>query len=136
MKIRKFQALNVVNGYSDGSFRPKNGVTRTEFLKILLNTHCHNYQNEDTSTLNYVDVNKASWQARVIKKSQDLKLINGDTDANGNPIFRPNDFITKLEALKIIVNMSAIQVDQRLRTNYNDIRIPWHRKYVETAESL
>jgi len=136
LKIRKFHALDIINGYEDGSFRPEQGVTRTEFLKILLKTHCHDYNNERVTSLKYIDVDVNSWQARVIQRSEKLWLINGDTDTEWNPRFRPNDVITKLEAIKIILNMSEIQVDQRLRTNYNDVRIPWHRKYVETAETL
>jgi len=135
-EIRKFHALGIINGYQDGSFKPEQGVTRTEFLKILLKTHCHDYSNEDTKDLRYTDVDKNSWQARVIQRSGTLGLINGDRDEQWNPRFRPNDVITKLEAIKIILNMSEIQVDQRLKTNYKDIKIPWHRKYVETAETL
>jgi hypothetical protein len=44
MNIRKFQDLGIVNGYKDGSFLPNNGVSRVEFLKILLKAHCYNYQ--------------------------------------------------------------------------------------------
>lgn len=136
MKIRKFQALNVINGYSDGSFRPKAGVTRVEFLKILLKTHCYNYQNIDTKYLQYKDVNKKSWQAKVIQKSEDLGLVNGDTNSKWERIFRPNDVITKLESLKIIMNLSSLKPSQRITTNYLDIKIPWHKKYIDSAESL
>jgi hypothetical protein len=107
-----------------------------EFLKILLKAHCYNYQDWDMTSMHYIDVDKNWWQAKVILKAEKLNLINGSKDSNGNRVFRPNDYTTKLEAIKIILNMSELQIDARLATNYNDIEIPWHRLYIETAESL
>lgn len=77
-EILKFAQIGIVDGYEDGRFKPLREMTRTEFLKVALISHCYEYQNEDPSSLPYTDVDQTSWQARVIKKAQDLGMINGD----------------------------------------------------------
>jgi hypothetical protein len=135
-EVRKFNELWVINWFIDGTFKPKVWVTRSEFLKILLNSHCYEYKQEKVTSLKYIDVDKNSWQARVIQKSENLKLISGDTNINDESVFRPNDIITKLEALKIIINLSTIQPQKTVATQYDDIKILWQKKYVEIAETL
>lgn len=68
----KFADIGILSGYEDGSFGPFNEITRTEFLKIALISHCYQYRDEDTSTLPYTDVDLTSWQAKVIQKAQEL----------------------------------------------------------------
>lgn len=77
-KILKFAEIWIVDGYEDGRFKPKKRMTRAEFLKVALISHCYKYKNEDTSDLKYKDVDKESWQAKVIKKSEALWMIHGD----------------------------------------------------------
>jgi hypothetical protein len=71
-EILKFAQIGIVDGYDDGMFKPLQEMTRTEFLKVALISHCFVYRNEDPSSLLYTDVDKSSWQARVIKKAEDL----------------------------------------------------------------
>ena len=33
--VKRMYALGIINGYEDGSFRPKNSITRAEAAKIL-----------------------------------------------------------------------------------------------------
>jgi hypothetical protein len=72
----KFKEIGIVNGYDDGNFRPSNTMTRTEFLKVALISHCYEYKSEKPSDLIYTDVDTNSWQAKVIKKAQGLGVIN------------------------------------------------------------
>jgi len=134
--ILKFAQIGIVDGYNDWSFKPYQNMTRTEFLKVALISHCHEYQNEDTSTLIYSDVDWDSWQARVISKAESLWMINGDIDENRNSIFRPNDIITKAEAVKILMRLSFITAQNPVILWYTDITIPWHEWYIITWESL
>lgn len=71
-EILRFAQIGIVDGYDDGTFKPLQEMTRTEFLKVALISHCYEYINEDTSTLRYTDVDQSSWQARVIKKAESL----------------------------------------------------------------
>ena len=79
-KIRKFQAVGLVNGFEDGNFRPQSNITRAEFLKIALIAHCYDYS-DLRGTTNFRDVPSATWQARVLEKAMELRMVNGDTNA-------------------------------------------------------
>lgn len=57
------------------------------------------YSNADTSKLTFVDVDANSWIAKVVVKAVELNMIDG---ANKN--FRPNDSITRAEAMKMLLN--------------------------------
>lgn len=111
-------------------------MTRTEFLKVALISHCYSYRDEDPSDLVYTDVDTTSWQARVIKRAQDLGMINGDKTESGIPIFRPNDVISKAEAVKILMRLSLIEATNPKPLGYNDITVDWHKKYIQTGETL
>lgn len=134
--IGKFAQTGIVSGFADGSFGPKKNITRAEFLKVVLQTHCIEYDDEDTSNLKFIDVDIASWQARVISRAQGLGIINGDVDSAGNPVFRQNDVISKIEALKILLNLSKIASLNPQSLQYNDITVDWHAPYAITAQSL
>jgi hypothetical protein len=63
-------------------------------------------------------------------------MINGDQTENGIPIFRPDDIITKAEAVKILMNISKIQALEPQSTKYRDIIVDWHIPYIEHGEAL
>jgi hypothetical protein len=123
----KFAQIGIIDGFEDSTFKPLQEMTRTEFLKIALISHCYEYNNEDTSSLIYTDVDLTSWQARVIKKAESLGMINGDKTEEGIPVFRPNDVITKAEALKILMNISRIDAQEKESLLYTDISVDWHK---------
>lgn len=135
-QILKFADIGIVDGYKDGTFRPQADITRAEFLKIALISHCYEYRNENPNDLLYTDVDLSSWQAKVIQKAQELGMINGDSTEEGIPIFRPDDIITKAEAVKILMNISEIQSQQLQELEYEDISVDWHRGYIQNGQSL
>ena len=55
--IIKFKDKNIISGYSDGSFKPDNSVTRAEFAKIIALAFGLQEKNE----LNYDDVKAGNW---------------------------------------------------------------------------
>jgi hypothetical protein len=63
-------------------------------------------------------------------------MINGDIDKNGNSVFRPNDIISKAEAVKLLMRLSVIDVNNPVNLGYTDITTPWHEKYVINGETL
>ncbi len=54
-------------------------------------------------------------------------MINGDETEDGTSIFRPDDIITKAEAIKILMNISQIQSRELQDLEYTDIEIDWHK---------
>jgi len=71
-EVLKFASIGIVNGYEDTTFQPKKEISRAEFLKVILLSHCYQYQERDTTALSYKDVDMNSWQARVISRAQEL----------------------------------------------------------------
>ena len=41
----------------------------------MMRSHCIEYRLEDTSSLEFVDTDKSTWEAKVIKKAVDLKQL-------------------------------------------------------------
>jgi hypothetical protein len=50
----KFTQIGIVNGYDDGEFKPLQEMTRTEFLKVTLISHCYKYRDLEGET-EYMD---------------------------------------------------------------------------------
>jgi len=69
-----------------------------------------------------------NWACRVVEISADNSII---TKANSN--FRPEDKITKIEALAILLKWAKIDVTQFTSSNFSDVSIPWQINIVNTA---
>lgn len=114
-----------------GYFYPDLNTTRAEFLKIALKAFGHDYSDVDTSNLTYVDINKDSWQAKVAMKAVSKWFISTFNDR-----FRPNDSITRIEALKILLNAAWIDTMETDYTTFTDVNVWWMKKYVEKSKAL
>lgn len=130
--IQQFRDLNLVHGTTDGNFEPTREITRVEFTKLVLLSHCHNYEQEDTTTPLFTDLTPNTWEARVARKARELGIIHGYQDNS----FQPKELITKAEALKILLRMAYIQTDKPDTLGYIDITTQWHTPYIEVAQTL
>ncbi len=141
--INDLSNKGIMNGNTSGLlnpvwvFEPWRETTRTEFLKIALRAYCYEYINENTASLTFADVDKNDWKAKVIKKWVDLGIV---TAANTN--FRPNDSISRAEAIKMLLRVAQTRntvytVDTSVTTSsFNDLSATWQAKYVEKAKAL
>lgn len=93
--ILQLSSLGFVNGYSDSSFRPNNEITRAEFAKLI--TNILEIEEIPLSSQSEFDDISNSWAKNEIELCNKLGLVNG---YNGS--FRPNDPITRAEAVTII----------------------------------
>ncbi|EKE28074.1 MAG: S-layer protein [uncultured bacterium (gcode 4)] len=88
-------------------FRPNDPVTRAEALTMLLNAA--KISSPSGVTTNFVDIpTETSWAIRYITKAQELWIISWQISVSWDPIFRPNDSITRAEAVRIIKNTLAL----------------------------
>jgi len=83
----------VLEGYSDGTFKPENTISRAEFLKIAM----FDYDFENASEGCFEDV-KDEWFEKYVCKAFDLGFVSGYPDGT----FRPSDPVSFAEASKII----------------------------------
>jgi len=109
-KISALAALNLFNGYPDGTFKPDNTITRAELTSILVKAA--GYVTPEASVTSeavaqsFMDVNKDSWAAFYIKKGVDLKYVSGYFDGT----FKPSKAITRAEGVLIISKFASLEI--------------------------
>lgn len=135
-EIQNFVDKGYVNGYEDHTFKPNNYITRAEFIKLVSKYFGYlYYENLDyLSMKNYKDVNKNDWFYNYICTLVGFDYINGY-----DGYMRPNDYITREEATKIIVSTEHVYVESLDNlNNFNDKNnvSPWAKDYVEQAVKL
>lgn len=84
---------NLMKGYSDGTFRGDNSITRGEFVTIVYRFSAPSYVGSDKFT----DIAN-HWAAGYINALADSGLITGYMDGT----FRPEQYITRAEAIVIL----------------------------------
>ena len=94
------QALGIVNGYPDGTFRPNNTVTRAQYITMLYNM----YGKPDVSgySLNFKDKNSISGPyVDAVKWGVATGIVSG----YGDNTFRPNRPVTRAQYITMLYNM-------------------------------
>jgi hypothetical protein len=121
----------IVNGYSDGTFKPTKYVTRAEGLKLIM---------EGTNTslasgkLSFKDVKSSDWAVKYIYTAQKKKIASG----YGDNTFKPNNTVSKAEFLKILFNTMDIEVTGKVAVSpYSDVDSDtWYAAYFAKAKEL
>lgn len=85
----------LITGYPDGSFKPNANITRAEFATIAIRFFLE--EDVEINENNLTDV-KGHWAEANINLAYALGLINGYPDGT----FRPNQLITRAEAMTIV----------------------------------
>ncbi len=102
--ITYLQEKGVVQGYSDGTYRPYNSINRAEFLKITLGA----IHTKLTNTGNCFPDISTEWYASYVCTAKSLGIVSGYSDG----YFRAANSINLAEALKITLNAYKISVSQ------------------------
>lgn len=118
--IQYLAGNGLINGYEDGTFRPKKEISRAEAVQIVVNA----FQLSGTGRKStFTDTNN-HWAERsgAISIAQEAGVISGD----GSGKFRPNDTITRAEVAQIIVNTAGIELAPGFTMNLTDLdQVPW-----------
>jgi len=131
--IVSFAQRGILKGYSDGTFRPNNPITRAEFLAVTMKAL--GITMPTVSTSSFTDVT-ASWMIPYVETAKSLGIAKGQI-IDGISMFRPNDSITRAESIAILLNAAEIGVNSSLTTTeFTDVTVAWMIPYVETAKSL
>jgi len=91
-----------VTGYPNGTFGGNKSITRAEFVAIAAR-----FMNAKAGTVTFTDVSSSNWAYQYISTAVAYGWINGYPDGS----FKPNQPITRAEAMKIINTMLARGVD-------------------------
>lgn len=88
--IAAARQTEIINGYPDGNFRPKNNVTREEVAAMVAKAFDFKMK---SGAVKFKDVSSGSWSKRSIDLLTSNKIINGYSDRT----FRPKKPITRAE---------------------------------------
>ena len=88
--IEKWKDKGVVNGYEDGTFKPKQAITRAELAKIIVEIFG---LNNTSHVVKYSDVSEDAWYSPYVQAVSSAKIMNDSSDK-----FNPNTYATREEA--------------------------------------
>ncbi len=109
--VEVLTGMKVFKGYEDGSFLPKNAITRAEVAAIVYRIYTTDVK--DTYVKNYETYNKfadmagAGWAKGYIGYCANAALVKGYPDGN----FKPSGKVTGYEVLAMILR--AVGYDQK-----------------------
>lgn len=108
-RIDLLQKLNVINGYTDGSLRLENPVTRAEFTKMAVAISPYRDQAASNILVSpFVDVTHKHWAAPYIHLAVTNKLVTGYKDAT----FRPDSNVTYEEVITVALRILGYTDDE------------------------
>lgn len=126
--ISYLESNGIVSGYSDGSFRPNNPLNRAELMKILVEGAGYDPSESDYANC-FPDVG-TDWYAKYVCFAEDQGWVEGYDDGT----FRPDAYVNKVEALKMILEVFDIWGLDSDSKVYEDVEMyQWYTWYVYTA---
>lgn len=119
--------FNYVIGYTDGTIRPNNDISRAEVATIFFRLLTDEAREQYTTTAgNFTDVKAGMWCNREIATLTNMGIIKGYTDGS----FQPNKSITRAELATIIARFAKLDVNTK---TFSDINGHWAQKNIELA---
>ncbi len=119
--IEYLENAGVVGGFSDGSYKPYQSVTRAEMMKIILKGKF------DEKDLKYIDCFsdvKTDWFSPFVCFGKEKNVVSGYSDGT----FKPNNNVNFAEALKIA--FLGLEVSGDFSSSSED----WFSPYVDFAD--
>jgi len=101
-QIKDFMSKGYIEGYEDFTFKPNNSITRAEFIKIF-----NRYFGLTKKSQKSFKDTENHWAKEEIDIAYTCGVINGFEDNT----FRPDEYITREQAAKIISNYKKLSDD-------------------------
>ena len=114
-------AIGMISGYPDGTFRPNNSITRAEFTVIA--TRLAGLELKQGQPSVFPDVPNSHWAKDFINLAQANGCISGYSDGT----FKPDRNVTIAESITILVNVLGYR-DRAVGSKLN-----WPLNYLEVA---
>jgi len=128
--VQYLVAQGAVSGYSDGSFRPNDNVTRAQFAKMLVGAL--GWQMAVPASPSFRDVPANYWAYNYIETAVSHGVISGYTDGT----FRPNSTVTRAQVAKMIVAARGWYFNQGFGNTFTDIpQTDWTYTYADTVSA-
>lgn len=95
--VQLLSALNIMRGYPDGDFMPKESITRAEFATVvtrMLGTVV------PAGARTFIDVKPEHWAYSAIETAAKMEIVNGVSDG----FFEPDSTVTTSQVIKMLVS--------------------------------
>jgi len=124
--ILQLKDKGVVNGYSDGTFKPFDQINRAEFIKIVIGAKFEGDTIlEQCTDGGFSDVPNDAWYKNYACVAKGFGIVDGYSDGS----FKPEQPINVAEALKITLKAFGIQ------TREANSEEAWYAPFTEYAQS-
>lgn len=135
--ISYLKEKNIINGYEDGSFKPKQQINRAEALKMLtLASGVFKDSLAKPKEAPFTDTPVSEWYTEYLAAAKDKKIIDGYADGT----FKPESPINLAESLKMYfeavktITPDDINFDDGTNTTFIDTAPDaWFLKYTSYA---
>ncbi|MEK7545016.1 MAG: S-layer homology domain-containing protein [Patescibacteria group bacterium] len=126
--LENLKSRNVIKGFPDQTFAPEKGISRAEFLKIVL--VASGAKPKAPAEISFTDVGKDDWFYAFVQDGKALGLIKGFDDNT----FRPQQGVTRAEALKMMYEAYGMKPEARDNTLPSDVLADaWFVSYMFAA---
>ncbi|SHF63022.1 S-layer homology domain-containing protein [Caldanaerobius fijiensis DSM 17918] len=123
LMLQRLSKLGIISGFSDGTFRPNDAVTRAQFAKMITTALKISSTNLSKGQL-FQDVPPHEWYYSYVTEAALNGLIYGYSDGT----FKPNKSISYEEGLAIII--------RALGYSDSDLSGMWPANYIGKASEL
>lgn len=134
--IESLKNLQIIKGYSDGTFRPAQAVNRAEALKMVL-LSAKVQVDPGLFDTGFPDVKISDWFSGYIFVGQNLKIVNGNADGT----FAPARQVNKAEFLKMTEQAFKVDLSKYQTAEYALARdivnvSDWFVPYLNYAKTM
>lgn len=109
-EINYLAERNIIRGYTDGTFRPANSLTRLHAVQILLKAR--GITDFTAPDPNLTDMKPTSYGYAEVAKAVELGIISGKIGADGTRYFDPSSYLTRGQMAKVIVEAAKLPKQQ------------------------
>lgn len=127
--IAYMKALGMIQGYTDGTFKPEATINRAEFTAMITGRQFNSRETVDSCidrtlspsarTVFFRDIKRSDWFAKYICMAKERRIIDGYPDGT----FKPGATITFVESAKILTTLFVGNVGSDA---------VWYARYVGT----
>ncbi len=116
---------SVLQGYSDGTFKPDQDVNRAEALKIILIGTGVTVDSGSAAGLLFSDVAQDDWFSEYVGTAVTKGIVKGYDDGT----FKPAQTVNRAEAMKMLTLAAGVTVPDAA-ASYNDVALDdWFASY-------
>lgn len=103
----------IINGYMDGTFKPKNNITRLQTVTILLREL--GIKDFTAPNPNFTDINENTKGYEMISKAVDMGIVSGKIAEDGTKYFDADGTLTRGQMAKILVNAFKLPLKEDVK---------------------